>query len=234
MDSEAFERWLPTYRERADTVAAALGALFQEAMTHWVSDESGTGLDITRSRQFLKEKRPRFPHRILFFTYSSQFDEAVESEILDSDEKRAGFSESPTPRQILSRKAELLEPNFKQLIHDADVRVGHYTVALSANERLRELPLVWQVPAEPESKTGFPSDYMWHATFYFLCEISHAIIAYGGYSPAFWNEFAYIQNEPDLAARLLWLDQNGALFFPEREQETWPLSEIAKALDKIG
>jgi hypothetical protein len=41
MDSEAFERWLPTYRERADTVAAALGALFQEAMTHWASDESG-------------------------------------------------------------------------------------------------------------------------------------------------------------------------------------------------
>jgi hypothetical protein len=55
-------------------------------------------------------------HRILFFLYSSQFDEVIEAHILDSDDKRAGVSDSLTPREILSRKAQLLEPNFKQLV----------------------------------------------------------------------------------------------------------------------
>jgi hypothetical protein len=234
MDSEVFERWLPTYSERADTVAAALGELFQEAMTHWVFDKAGKSIDITKSREFLRQKRVEFPHRILFFTYSSQFDEAVESKILYSDAGRPQLSDSLTPREILSRKADLLEPNFKQLLHDAHVLADHYTVALSANERLRKLPLVWEVPAEAESETGFPPDYMWHATFYFLCEISQAIIAYGGYSSAFYDEFTYIQKEPALRARFLWLDQNGELFFPDRDQQTWPLSEIANVLSKIA
>lgn len=233
MDSEAFERWLPTYRDGADAVAADLSRLFQEALTYWDFDQSSQTLDITRSREFLKGKRAGFPHRILFFLYSSQFDEVIESSILDSDEKRAEAAGSLTPREILSRKARLLEPNFKQLVHDGFTLAGHYTVALSANERLHSIPLVWQVPAEPESKTGFGPDHMWHATFYFLCEISRAIVAYGGYSTAFWDEFTYIRREPDLSARLLWLDQNGELFFPDREQETWPSSEIAKVLDTI-
>src|SRR5262245_6872585 len=119
MNSEAFERWLPGYRDSAATVAAALGDLFQEAMTHWVHDSTGTSIDITKSREFLKAKRSEFPHRILFFLYSSEFDEDVESEILDSDESRAEAYSSGPPREILSQKAELLEPNFKQLIHAA-------------------------------------------------------------------------------------------------------------------
>ena len=234
MDSQAFERWLPTYRDGADAVAAALGQLFQEAMTHWTFDESGKNLDITGSREFLKRKRSDFPHRILFFLYSSQFDEDVEASVLDSDEKRAEVSDSLTPREILSRKAQLLEPNFKQLVHDAHVLADHYTVALSANERLRTIPLVWETPAEAESKTGSSPDDMWHTPFYFLCEISRAIVAYGGYSAAFWDEFTFIRREPHLSTRLLWLDQNGELFLPDRQEETWPLSEIANVLNKVS
>jgi hypothetical protein len=89
----------------------------------------------------------------------------VESEILDSRESQSAFSDSLRPRDILSRKAELLEKNFKQLIHSAHVEAGHYTVALSANESLRESPLVWEVPSEDEAKTGFSRDYMWHINF---------------------------------------------------------------------
>jgi hypothetical protein len=127
--------------------------------------------------------------------------EGVEEQILRSDESRAEVSGSLTPREILSRKAQLLEPNFKQLVHDAHVLADHYTVALSANERLRTIPLVWPVPAEAESRTGFSPDHMWQATFYFLCEISRAIVAYGGYSAAFWDEFTFIRREPDLSRR---------------------------------
>lgn len=236
MNDEAFERWLPTYRESADPVAVALGDLFQQAMSHWVSEttDTGTSINITASREFLRERRAQFPHRILFFTYSSQFDESVEAEILDSPESRAPFSGSLTPKEILSRKATLLKPNFKQLVHDAHVLAGHYTVALSADEGLLQLPLVWQVPAEEEGKTGFHQDDMWHMTFLFLCEISQAIVAYGGYSGAFFDELTYIQREPRLSARLLWLDQNGRLCFPERDEEAWPLTEIASVLKKTG
>ena len=234
MDSELFERWLPAYREGADAVAADLGHLFQEAMTYWDYDQSSQSLGITRSREFLKGKRAEFPHRIVLFLYSSQFDEGVEGEILGSDESRAEVSGSLTPREILSRKAQLLEPNFKQLVHDAHVLADHYTVALSANERLRTIPLVWETPAEAESKTGFSPDYMWQAPFYFLCEISRAIVAYGGYSKSFRNEITYVRGEPDLSARLLWLDQNGELFFPDRQEETWPLSEIANVIARVA
>src|SRR4030095_8737874 len=138
MDSELFERWLPTYREGADAVAADLGHLFQEAMTYWDYDQSSQSLVFARSLEFLKGKRAEFPHRIVLFLYSSQFDEGVEGEILGS-ESWAEVSGSLTLREILSRKAQLLEPNFKQLVHDAQVLAGHYTVALSANERLRTI-----------------------------------------------------------------------------------------------
>jgi competence CoiA-like predicted nuclease len=231
MTSAEFEGWLTRYREGAAPVEAALRELFQQAMTHWVNNESG--IEITESREFLRKKRSEFLHRILFFTYSSRFDKAVESEILDTEESRAPFAESLQPIDILSRKAELLEPNFKRFIHHAHVEGNYYTVALSANTRLCQLPLVWTVPAEDEAKTGFPSDFMWQATFMFLCEISQAIVAYGGFSSAFWNELQFIRRERALVDRLLWLDQNGRLFFPDRDQETWPMSDIAKVLKRI-
>ena len=234
MDSEAFERWLPTYRDGADAVAADLGRLFQEALTYCDLDQSSQTLNIVRARKFLKGKRAEFPHRIVLFLYSSQFDEVVEGQILGSDESRAEVSGSLTPREILSRKAQLLEPNFRQLLHDAHDLADHYTVALSANERLRTIPLVWETPAEAESKAGSSPDDMWHTPFYFLCEISRAIVAYGGYSAAFWEEFSFIRREPHLLARLLWLDQDGELFFPDRQQDSWPLCEIANVLTKVS
>jgi hypothetical protein len=232
-ETEIFERWLPDYRGRAEAVSAALSELFQQAMKHWVSDDSGKKLIVSKSREFLKAKRAELPYRILFFIYSSQFDEDVEARILDSEESRAGLSGDLTPQEILARKASLLESNFKALTLGADALAGCYTVALSANESLRELPLVWEVPAEDETKTGFPSDYMWQMTFRFLCEVAHAIVAYGGYSAAFFDELAYIRNEPDLAKRLLWLDQDRRLFFPDRDEETWPLTEIGEVLQKL-
>lgn len=233
MTSAEFEGWLAGYRERAAPVAAALSDLFQQAMTHWAKDESGTSIEITKSREFLRKKRSEFPHRILLFTYSSQFDKAVESQILDTEESRAPFAESLQPIDILSRKAALLEPNFKRFIHHAHVEGDYYTAALSANTRLCQLPLVWTVPAEDEAKTGFRSDYMWQTTFIFLCEISQAIVAYGGFSPAFWDELQFIRRDRSLVDRLLWLDQNGQLFFAERDQETWPVSDIAKVVQRI-
>ena len=53
MTSAEFEGWLADYREEAAPVATALGHLFQQAMTRWVKDESGTSIDITKSREFL-------------------------------------------------------------------------------------------------------------------------------------------------------------------------------------
>lgn len=231
--AEVFERWLSDYRVRTDTVAEALGELFQAAMKLSVFDKTNNSLKISKCREFLKEKRAEFPFPILFFIYSSQFDEAVESQIVDSEEIQATLSEDLTPEEILTRKASGLEPNFKALTLGADMLAGHYTVALSANESLRKMPLVWEVPAEDESKTGFSSDYMWQMNFCFLCEISHVIIAYGGYSSAFFEELTYIRKEPDLSSRLLWLDQNRRLFFPDKDEETWPLTDIAEVLGRI-
>lgn len=231
--AEVLERWLEDYGGRADEAAAALGDLFRAAKKHWVFDEADNSLKISASREYLREQRAELPFRVLFFLYSSQFDKVVESQILDSAETRATLPQDLTPQQILDRKASLLESNFKALARSADVRAGHYTVALSANESLRELPLVWEVPVEDESKTGFPADYMWQMTFRFLCEISHALIAYGGYSAAFFEELIYIRNEPELSSRLLWLDQERRLYFPENDEETWPLTDIAEVLGKI-
>jgi hypothetical protein len=233
MTSTEFESWLPAYREGAVPVAAALGDVFQQALTRGVTDEPGTSIEIAQSREFLRTKRSEFPHRILFFIYSSQFDNVVESEIIDTEERRAAFADSLQPVQILSRKLALLEPNFKQLIYHAHIEADCYTVALSANTRLCELPLVWTVPAEDEAKTGFPSDRMWHTTFMFLCEISEAIIAYGGFSSSFFDELQFIRRDRALVGRLLWLDQNGELFFPDRDQETWRARDIAKVLHRI-
>jgi len=231
--SEVFERWLLDYQARTDTVAAALGELFQAATKLSVFDKADNSLKISKSREFLKEQRSEFPFRILFFIYSSQFDEAVESRILDSEEIKESLPEDLTPEDILTRKASRLEQSFKSLVCAADKLASHYTVALSANESLLEIPLVWEVPAEDESKTGFPSDYMWQMNFRFLCDISHAIIAYGGYSSAFFEELTYIRNEPYLSSRLLWLDQNRRLFFPDKDDETWPLTDIAEVLGRI-
>lgn len=230
---EIFERWLPGYQARSSEVAAALGELFQAAMSLSEFDETASTLDISGPREFLKGQRDKLSYRILFFIYSSQFDETVESRVLDSEEKKATLSKELTPDEILTRKVSRLELAFKSLALSADVLANHYTVALSANENLRELPLVWDVPAEDESKTGFSPDLMWQMTFRFLCEISHAIIAYGGFSTSFFDELAYTRNEPHLGSRLLWLDQDLQLYFPDKDDETWRLTEIAAVLGSI-
>jgi hypothetical protein len=230
---EMIERWLSDYQARSERVAAALGELFQEAYKLSEFNKDDNTLHISKPREFLKEQRNGFPYSILYFVYSSQFDEAVESRILDSEDKKAILSNDLTPKEILARKASRLELAFKSLAHKADVVVNHYTVALSAHEGLREFPLVWEVPAEDESKTGFSPNLMWQMTFRFLCEISHAIIAYGGYSSSFFDELTYIRNETYLSNRLLWLDQDLRLYFPEKVDETWPLSEIGAVLNSI-
>ena len=230
---EIFKRWLPGYQARADKVAAALGELFQAAMKLSEYNKNDSALHLSKSLEFLKEQRDGFPYRVLYFVYSSQFDKAVESQVLDSEEKKALLSKELTPEEILNRKASRLELAFKSLALTADVVANHYTAALSAHEGLLKLPLVWDVPAEDESKTGYSPDLMWQMTFRFLCEISHAIIAYGGFSPSFFDELGYIRNERHLSSRLLWLDQDLQLFFPDKDDETWCLTEIATVLGSI-
>jgi hypothetical protein len=231
---EVLKRWLPDYQARAATVAGSLGELFQAAMDLGEFDKTESVLHITKPREFLKEQRDKVPYRVLYFIYSSQFDKAIEAHVVDSVEKKAMLSQELTPEEILVRKASLLVRAFKSLAHDADVQADHYTVCLSAHEALREFPLVWDVPAEDESKTGFSPDLMWQMTFRFLCEIAHAIVAYGGFSSSFFDELGYIRNEPYLSNRTLWMDQDFRLYFPDHDETTWDLPEIATVLGKIG
>ena len=69
--------------------------------------------------------------------------------------------------------------------------------------------------------------------FRFLCEISQAIIAYGGYTQSFFDEIVYIRNRPDLNKRTLWLDQDMLLYFPDDMEKTWGLDQIAEVLEGL-
>jgi hypothetical protein len=231
------QRWLADYRPRADIVRAELSALLLAAQQRWQYDDATSHLDILPSRLFLREQRAVFPHPIVLFLYSSQFDGDVEAEVLDSDALRVPFAHGPSPEEILSRKAAMLEGNFRALALCADLQAGHYTVALSSNEKLHELPLVWEVPTLDEGETGVPHDAMWQTTFVFLCEMAHAIVAYGGYSSHFFDELTYINRDPHLRPRLLWMDQERQLMFPddvERGVErAWPIGAIEEALAVI-
>ncbi len=232
---EPFGRWLSSYETRAEEVAAALGALFQASLDLADFDEVDKSFDFGRSKQFLRKERDDLPFRILLFTYSSRFDETVEGRVIDSEEKKATLAaEGVTAQEVFAEKLEYLEEALRNLVFCADALANHYTVVLATDQRFRGLPLVWDVPAEDESKTGYPRDAMWHVNFLFLCEISRAIIAYGGLSPSFFEEYRYIRGEPQLKGRLLWLDQDSHLFFPDRPEERWHLKEIGTVLSLMS
>ena len=74
---EIFRRWLPGYQARAATVAGSLGELFQAAMDLGEFDKTESVLHIAKPREFLKEQREKLPYRVLYFIYSSQFDQAI-------------------------------------------------------------------------------------------------------------------------------------------------------------
>jgi hypothetical protein len=230
---EIFERWLTGYVPRAEVVERDLGALFQEAMCHEVPGAITANQGVTTSLHFLRERRETLPHPILLFIYSSQFDLQLADELLDPAAVKAAIPEGLTAQEVFDRKAEKLERVFKAFVLSADVAAQHYVAALMASGKAPELPLVWQVPAEDEAKTGFPSNAMWWTTFQFLCEVARAIVIYGGFTRHLFDELQYVRGTPHLRGRVLWLDQDMNLFFPDRLDEQWSVKDLRALLEKV-
>lgn len=234
---EKFDYWLEDYLQRSQDAAGALGDIFMKAMELSLSHGQDNVMHKNKSLEFLKAKREEFPFKIIYFLYSSRFDKTVESEVFDTEDKRAAFdadyNSEITPEQLMQRKVSLLDRAFNALSLMADVISGHYTVVLSDHQMLRKFPLAWEFETEEESQTGFSADLMWQTNFQYLCELADAIVAYGGVSSSFLDELTYISNRPDLDKRLLWLDQDLKLCFPKDPDTSWGLNEIDTVLKKI-
>lgn len=225
-------RWRADYVVRAEPVQRDLGALFQRAVTREVLAEISTIRRKTASIRYLRRQRPRFPHRLVLFTYSSRFDAKAADELLDPEVTRAALPPGLTAQGLFERKAARLEEAFTTLVRVAD-GAGHYTAALLARCRWAELPLVWEVPVEDPEKTGYPRDAMWWLSFQYLCEMARAIVAFGGITPLMFNELCHIRGNPRLRRKLLWLDGDLNLLVPERDEEQWPLRQLPVVLQKI-
>lgn len=237
---EKYGLWLNNYLERSDEVTTQLGQFFHTALS-LMEKTDDNALDFSKCLDYIKTHRDEFPYRLIYVLYSSRFDKEFEKDIIDTPEKREAFMEEYwsnsetglTPEELMQRKVELLDEAFQRLSLTADVLAGHYTVMLSDHPELQKYPLVWDLPLEDEAVTGYSPDLFWQMNFRFLCEISQAIIAYGGYTKSFFDEIVYIRNRPDLDERTLWLDQDMRLYFPDNMEKTWGLDQIAEVLESL-
>lgn len=228
-----YERWLPDYTQRAQGVERELATLLGEAFG---SERPGALLKnqgVTTSLQFLRKRRNAFPHPIVLFIYSSRFDRQVSEQLLDPAVTKAALPEGVTAQNLFDHKAEKLDGVFKAFVLCADVIAHHFVAALRSSGEGPRLPLVWEVPSEDEQKTGFSRDAMWWVNFQYLCEVARAVVAYGGLTQHLFAELSYIRRKRHLNKRLLWLDLNLNLFFPDRVEEQWPLQELPVLLERI-
>jgi len=225
------DRWRPEYVERAAHVESELTQLFQEAVTteepHDLLEHGG----VSKSLPYIAMRSEEFEHRIVLFLYSEQFDDKFAGTILSPDEPyRAG---DPTPRAVFERKVARLGKIFEPFVLLTDSLTRHYVAALMQGRHGSELPLIWDVPTPAEEETGVSDFAMWWTSFQYLCEISKAIFAYGGFSQEFSNELAYVCGKTHLRRRLLWLTQDLDMYFPDNDTVTWPATDMATVLAEI-
>lgn len=226
--------WLAAYAERATVVERELGAMFQKALTREVPAEIGTFRHTTASIRYLQRRRRTFPHRIVLLVYSSRFDPAFAADTLDAQKLTGSTIDGLPVHEAFARKSAVLAPSLHALIRAADQGAGHYVAALMSGPESPGLPLIWDVPAHDEAKTGFPRDAMWWLTFQYLCEISRAIVAYVGLTPLMLEELRHIRQNRRLARRLVCLDGKLNLYFPDdAEDRQWPLDQLPAVLQRI-
>jgi len=227
------ERWRSDYAQRAQAVGYDLAALFQSAFDpERLRGVRGKQI-VSKAVQFVRKQRKAFPHPIVLFIYSSRFDAEVAKDLLDPEVTKAALPEGVTEKHLFDDKAKNLERVFEAVTYCADQSAHHFVAAMMEAGEVPQLPLVWQVPKPDEAATGFPSEMMWWATFQCLCEVSRAIVAYGGLTRALFTELSYIRQTPRLEKRLVWLDVNLNLFFPDRVEEQWPLRELPTVIEKM-
>jgi hypothetical protein len=226
--------WLADYGRRAHVVEHELAMMFQKALAREVPAEIDMIRRKTASILYLRRRRRTFAHRIVLFTYSSRFDSAVADRLLDPQTVKAALPEGLSAQAMFERKSANLEMAFRTLVRIADTGAQHHVAALMSREAGSGLPLVWDVPAQDPAETGFPRDAMWWLTFQYLCEISSAIVAYGGFTQLMIDELSHIHGNPRLGRKLLWLDGNLNLFFPRNDEQHWPLDRLPELLTKIA
>jgi hypothetical protein len=231
---QVYERWERDYIPRAEAVGDDVAALCQRAFDPERLESAEPGTLIDQAVQFVREQRQTFPHTIILFIYASRYDPVVAGELLDPAVTQATLPEGVTQEAIFGRKAAKLDQVFKAFALIADQTAHHYVAALMAGTDVPQLPLVWEVPTPDEATTGYPRDLMWWSTFRCLCELAQAIVAYGGLTEALFDELSYIRQTPHLKKRLLWLDVDANLFFPDRDDEQWPLVELPAVLQRIA
>jgi hypothetical protein len=230
---QVYERWERDYIPRAKAVGADVSALFARAFDSKLPESARQDEVVEEAVEYVRAQRAAFPHQIVLFIYSSRFDPEVAKELLDPAVTKASLPVNVTEEELFAHKANNLKDVFKTVALWADHATGHYVTALMAAADAPGLPLVWEAPT-PDASTGVTRDMMWWATFRCLCELARAIVAYGGVTPALFTELSHVLQTPHLEKRLVWLDVNQNLFFPDRIDEKWPLVELPAVLQKIA
>ncbi|MHA2402333.1 MAG: hypothetical protein ACXADH_05015 [Candidatus Kariarchaeaceae archaeon] len=231
--NKLYARWLPAYVKRAAEVEGAIGDLFTKAFEQEKPGDLTKNQGVTTSLEYLKEQRKIFPHAIILFLYSSRYDQKTMDELLDQETVKAALPDDLTPREIFERKAARLDKNFTLFTLLADSLAYHYVLALMGGDDRPDLPLVWELPVKDEKETGYSPHAMWWINFQYACEVSRAIVDYGGFTDPHSNELIYIRGHQHLSRKLLWLDQDLNLFFPDNPDESWAPDEIGKVLNSL-
>jgi len=225
---EIMNRWRPAYVERASALEADLAQLFQDAITKETPGDLTKHGGVSSSLTYLRSRAKEREDQLVLFLYSGHFDPEVASDLLNPDKPyRVG---DPTPREIFEHKISRLQEVFEPFVLLTDTLAGHFVAALMQGRHGSDLPLIWDVPTYDEAETGYSPHALWWTSFQYLCEISTAIFAYGGYSREFRHELNYVVGRPHLKRRLLWLDQDLNMYFPDDDTVTWPGNEVAEAL----
>jgi len=231
--NEIYARWQPAYIKRAAEVERAIGELFMKAFDQEKPGALTKNQGVTTSLEFLKEQRNIFPHDIVLFLYSSRYDQKAMVELLDHETVKAALSDDLTPGEIFERKAARLDKNFRLFTLLVDSLAQHYVLALMGGYGRPNFPLVWELPVENTVEAGYSTDIMWWINFQYACELSRAIVDYGGFTRPHFDELTYIRGHEHLNRKLLWLDQDLNLQFPDNLDESWPPDEIAKVLNSL-
>lgn len=225
---EIMSRWRTGYVARASVLETELAALFQEALLKEAPGDMTKHGEVSSSLTYLSSRATKRRDQLVIFLYSGNFDPEVARELVNPDQPyRRG---DPTPREIFEHKVSRLDTVFEPFVLMTDTFAKHYVAALMQGRRGSDLPLIWDVPTPDESETGYSSHAMWWTNFQYLCEISSAIFAYGGFTREFRDELTYIIGKPHLKRRLLWLDQDLQMYFADDDTVTWPADKVADAL----
>lgn len=224
---------LEEYKPRAERVNSELNQLFEKAMSHG-TDSLDLFEMMAPSLEFLRRKRKALPYRIVLFLYASQFDPEVRRGMIDGSEPEQSPGD-PSPVQVLTRKVELLDSAFFGLLSEIAARPDHYVAALMKEPDKLEIPLIWRTPEIRYEEDGNPKDVAWVHPLAFLCEISSAIVTYGGFSRGFILEKGYLDQNQHLGKRAVWMYQDLTLRrMGEEDGRIWHLSEIETLLDDLG